>query len=408
MWKKIFFLVATIITITLSVVLGVIFFTKEKNNSIVNTPDEIVSENIPDATNSSEKVEEKEEEVKKEEKKKILSVEDLPAGLQEAMEKNREELLKKEALQEKREKMYFDSINNSSFSLFVSYLDKRVMLIKSGKIILTVVFNDIENSSIPMDARDNFKSKIKTTNIYNNSDYAVFLSSFFKERSINTITNNHLKYDLGIKEKRKNPIVWEINYNYNFNYIAYIPELYDVREKSYTKNILEYLLKWYQNSVEHNEQKGVFSLTSREKLVVNQKATIPFLLNIQPRWLKYFNTLYFDLIENFKDYHVYEMQVDSNNFNYLYLFKKIIYGRGNYKNALAANLKETYGDELTERMWIYDNPTYTKIRTFEPVRKQDILWTDLNDEKMKKDISTINKYIINNMLMIKSDENLLE
>lgn len=207
MWKKIFFLVATIITITLSVVLGVIFFTKEKNNSIVNTPDEIVSENIPDATNSSEKVEEKEEEVKKEEKKKILSVEDLPAGLQEAMEKNREELLKKEALQEKREKMYFDSINNSSFSLFVSYLDKRVMLIKSGKIILTVVFNDIENSSIPMDARDNFKSKIKTTNIYNNSDYAVFLSSFFKERSINTITNNHLKYDLGIKEKRKNPIV---------------------------------------------------------------------------------------------------------------------------------------------------------------------------------------------------------
>lgn len=93
----------------------------------------------------------------------------------------------------------------------------------------------------------------------------------------------------------------------------YVPELYDMREESYTKTILEYFVKAYENSVKNHEQR-LKTLTADEQMLANKKATIPFLLNIQPKGVKFFKDLYFDILKNKSSYKIYEMHIDSNNF----------------------------------------------------------------------------------------------
>jgi hypothetical protein len=61
--------------------------------------------------------------------------------------------------------------------------------------------------NLPIDARNGFKEKIKMTNIYNNADYATFLSSFLKERTEEIVSSNYLINDLGLKSNKKTPIV---------------------------------------------------------------------------------------------------------------------------------------------------------------------------------------------------------
>jgi hypothetical protein len=71
------------------------------------------------------------EEKKQENKKKDpIKFNDLPDGIQEAMNNKKEENKQKQELEEKRDKLLFSSLNSQSISLLVSYLDKRVIFIK--------------------------------------------------------------------------------------------------------------------------------------------------------------------------------------------------------------------------------------------------------------------------------------
>lgn len=396
MWRKLFLFLIIVIVTSLWVGLAVIFVTKEKNNNYTDNADFINAEDL--LKEESFKVEPIIEEKKQENKKKEpIKFNDLPNGIQEAMNNKKEENKQKQELEEKRDKLLFSSLNSQSISLLVSYLDKRVIFIKKWNIIVSVVFNDTENMNLPIDARNGFKEKIKMTNIYNNADYATFLSSFLKERTEEIVSSNYLINDLGLKSNKKTPIVWDLPYTYEFSHLMYIPELYNVTEESYTKNILEYFVKAYEHSIENKEQKNK-RLKWNEQIIANQKATIPFLLNIKPKGVKFFNDLYFDILENKNNYKIYEMHIDSNNFWYLYLFKKILYGDENFKNTLAFNLKENYSGAILERMSIYDNPNYYEIKSFNPTTAKEIY----KEENAIKDIQKVNKNIINMIIKIKN------
>lgn len=397
MWRKLFLFLIIVIVTSLWVGLAVIFVTKEKNNNYTDNADFINAEDL--LKEESFKVEPIPIEEKKQENKKKdpIKFNDLPDGIQEAMNNKKEENKQKQELEEKRDKLLFSSLNSQSISLLVSYLDKRVIFIKKWNIIVSVVFNDTENMNLPIDARNGFKEKIKMTNIYNNADYATFLSSFLKERTEEIVSSNYLINDLGLKSNKKTPIVWDLPYTYEFSHLMYIPELYNVTEESYTKNILEYFVKAYEHSIENKEQKNK-RLKGNEQIIANQKATIPFLLNIKPKGVKFFNDLYFDILENKNNYKIYEMHIDSNNFWYLYLFKKILYGDENFKNTLAFNLKENYSGAILERMSIYDNPNYYEIKSFNPITAKEIY----KEENAIKDIQQVNKNIINMIIKIKN------
>lgn len=397
MWRKLFLFLIIVIVTSLWVGLAVIFVTKEKNNNYTDNADFINAEDL--LKEESFKVEPMPIEEKKQENKKKdpIKFNDLPDGIQEAMNNKKEENKQKQELEEKRDKLLFSSLNSQSISLLVSYLDKRVIFIKKWNIIVSVVFNDTENMNLPIDARNGFKEKIKMTNIYNNADYATFLSSFLKERTEEIVSSNYLINDLGLKSNKKTPIVWDLPYTYEFSHLMYIPELYNVTEESYTKNILEYFVKAYEHSIENKEQKNK-RLKGNEQIIANQKATIPFLLNIKPKGVKFFNDLYFDILENKNNYKIYEMHIDSNNFWYLYLFKKILYGDENFKNTLAFNLKENYSGAILERMSIYDNPNYYEIKSFNPTTAKEIY----KEENAIKDIQKVNKNIINMIIKIKN------